>query len=87
MWFAHQGVDNCRGDRADADETHAQRTLLIGALCPTAHWIRDHVGLSRIACHHTFDTPMALATLRLRDGVPMLVAGTLTRPHAREAGV
>ena len=36
--------------------------------------------------HHTFDTPGALVTLRLRDGVLMIVAGTLTRPCARETG-
>jgi hypothetical protein len=36
--------------------------------------------------HDTFDTPMALVTLRPRDGVPMIVAGTLTRPCARETG-
>jgi hypothetical protein len=45
---------------------------------------RVRAGLDR---HHTFDTPVALVTLRPRDGVssPSIV-GKLTRRYAGEAG-
>jgi hypothetical protein len=42
---------------------------------------------TRLQRHHTFDTPVGLETLRIRDGVLMIVAGTLTGPCARETGM